>query len=168
ADSTQAPEQTSAALSRDDTVSVRDALITPRRDSEPEPAIGSSEPQIPAGPSRLKIRFREESWVEIFDADGIRREFRLARPGSSISVGGTPPFNVLLGYAEGATVVFDGEVHDIRPHIRGDTARFQIGPEGSKRIRAPRPREEPTTSTAEASDAAAASNPAENEVTGSN
>ncbi len=117
------------------TVTVREALIT-AMETPPPP------------PGRLVIRFSDESWVEVFDADGIRREFRLATPGSRTSVSGTPPFNVLLGFAEGALVTFDGRDYDITRFIRGDTARFLIGPDGLAKARPPKPPPEPDQSSA--------------------
>jgi cytoskeleton protein RodZ len=116
------------------TVTVREALITAM--------------ETPPPPGRLVIRFSDESWVEIFDADGIRREFRLATPGSRTSVSGTPPFNVLLGFAEGALVTFDGRDYDITRFIRGDTARFLIGPDGLAKARPRQPPPEPPQSSA--------------------
>lgn len=113
-----------------DTVTVREALIT-----------ASEGP--PSSPGRLVIRFSEKSWVEVFDADGVRREFRLATEGSRTNVSGTPPFNVLLGYAEGASVTFDGKYYDISPFIRGNTARFLIGPDGLAKARPPEHRSPP-------------------------
>ena len=117
------------------TVTVREALITNLE-------------RPPGPPGRLVIRFSDESWVEIFDADGVRREFRLATPGSRTSVSGTPPFNVLLGYAAGASVTFDGQDHDISRYIRGDTARFLIGPDGLAKARPPERPPEPSESSA--------------------
>ncbi len=124
-------------LARNRTVTVREALITNMQTP-------------PAPPGRLVIRFSDESWVEIFDADGIRREFRLATAGSRTSVNGTPPFNVLLGYAEGASVTFDGRDYDISRYIRGDTARFLIGPDGLAKARPPERPPKPSDSAAEA------------------
>ncbi|HSS62950.1 MAG TPA: DUF4115 domain-containing protein, partial [Gammaproteobacteria bacterium] len=118
------------------TVTVREALITNRETA-------------PASAGRLVIRFSDESWVEIFDADGVRREFRLASAGSRTSVRGTPPFNVLLGYAEGASVTFDGQDYDISRYIRGDTARFLIGPDGLAKARPPERPSEAAESSAE-------------------
>jgi cytoskeleton protein RodZ len=119
------------------TVTVREALI-------------NNVQSPPALPGRLVIRFSDQSWVEIFDADGVRREFRLATPGSSTSVGGTPPFNVLLGYAAAASVSFDGQDYDISRYIRGDTARFLIGPDGLARARPPERPSNPPESSAQA------------------
>ncbi len=126
-----------AATDPGGTVTVREALFAPG-ETPPSP------------PGRLVIRFSDESWVEIFDADGIRREFKLATPGSRTRVSGRPPFNVLLGYAEGALVTFDGRDYDVSRYIRGDTARFLIGPDGLAKARPPKRREEePADNTAQ-------------------
>lgn len=132
------------------TVPVREALVTARE----TPATRSlNDPQSVSEPTpagRLVILYSDDSWVEIFDADGIRREFRLASAGSRTSVRGKPPFNVLLGYAAGASVTFDGEDHDISRYIRGDTARFLIGPDGLAKARPPEPRPAPSDAPADA------------------
>lgn len=112
---------------------------------EPEPAPGTS--------SRLNLHFEQESWVEVYDADGIRHVFELATAGDDIDARGEAPFNVLLGYAEGATVTFEGRQYDIGRYIRGNTARFLIGPNGLAKAppppeRTPAP-EEPQTAESE-------------------
>lgn len=132
--------ETPARPAGNNTVPVRDTVVAALEGPSAPSSSELEAAQEPASPRRLTIRFSEESWVEIFDADGIRHEYRLAEAGSSASVRGTPPFNVLLGYAPGATVTFDGENQDISRFIRGDTARFLIGPDGLAKARPPEPR----------------------------
>ncbi|MDH3316748.1 MAG: DUF4115 domain-containing protein [Gammaproteobacteria bacterium] len=181
ADSVLAPGDTDGgtpmAPSTVRTVPLRDALVS-AREAPAVPTSGQPQSTTSLSPTgRLTIRFQEESWVEIFDAEGIQREFRLATPGSTTSVSGTPPFNVLLGYAAGATVNFDGEGYDISRYIRGNTARFLIGRDGLARARPPQPPPEPTEANSAAADAeptpspleaAAPTNPAQTNDAGAN
>lgn len=170
--STAAPEGTRsgtpAPLPTVRTVPLREALIS-SREASGLPDSGAPQSASAPPPARLTIRFQEESWVEIFDADGIRREFRLATPGSTARVGGTPPFNVLLGYAAGAMVNFDGKSYDISRYIRGDTARFLIGPDGLARARPPKPQPEPSEANAAPSaDPSAQADPPQTNLPGNN
>jgi cytoskeleton protein RodZ len=94
-----------------------------------EPPADAAAPAGDAGTGRLRLRFPEDSWVEIYDAEGERLFFNLVKGGRSIEVEGTPPLRVLLGYARGVEVEYNGEPFDIRPHTREDVARFRVGAE---------------------------------------
>lgn len=75
----------------------------------------------------LSISFREDSWVEIYDAARRRLFFDLARSGTTRTVRGEPPLQVLLGNASTARVRVDGEVWPIPAAARrGKTARFTV------------------------------------------
>ena len=71
--------------------------------------------------------FTHESWVEIYDHDGARLFFGLVPPGRVLTIAGTPPFDVLLGYARDVRVTLDGAPFDHTPHIRHGVARFSLG-----------------------------------------
>lgn len=115
--------------------------------SRPAPSADPAAPETTRAPAepipsdvaggRLNLEFAEDSWVEVYDESGIRHVYRLARAGDTVNVYGTPPFKILLGYARAATVLFDGEAVDIDAYIRGNTARFAVGPEGLGRFPVP-------------------------------
>lgn len=75
----------------------------------------------------VSIEFKNDSWVEIYDAGNRRLFFDLARAGTTRSVSGEPPLQVLLGDSEDVRVRVDGEVWPIPAEARrGKTARFTV------------------------------------------
>ncbi len=80
----------------------------------------------------MVLKFIEDSWVEITDSSGQRLYFNLAKSGSELNVSGVAPFDVLLGYAIGVTIQYNGKPFDLIPYIRGKMARFTLGKAGDK------------------------------------
>ncbi len=101
-------------------------------ESRPEGAgaeVQQAEAATAARPSgdRLELRFSAESWVEIRDSTGRRLMYDLAKAGQARTLEGTPPFSILLGYAPGVEIEYNGEPYDFSRHVRGRVARFQLG-----------------------------------------
>lgn len=79
------------------------------------------------GQVELSIAFQEDSWVEIYDAARRRLFFDLARAGTTRTVRGEAPLQVLLGNGNTARVRVNGEVWPIPAAARrGKTARFTV------------------------------------------
>ncbi|CAN5262858.1 DUF4115 domain-containing protein [soil metagenome] len=73
----------------------------------------------------LTLDLASDSWVEITDAQGERLLFGLMDAGATRSVTGAPPFDVVIGSAEGVRVEVDGRPYEIPARsIRGGIARF--------------------------------------------
>lgn len=89
----------------------------------PEEAPVSIEPVL----SRLTFEFKEDSWVEVNDAQGKRLYVNMARAGQKKLIEGEAPFKVLLGNAPGVRVEFNGELYDQTKHNRKGVARFTLG-----------------------------------------
>lgn len=81
----------------------------------------------PAGPDRILIRLSADSWIEIFDAGGEKVYLSLARSGDVLSLSGTAPFSVLLGFAQGVSLELNGKPFDPAPYSRSGIARFTLG-----------------------------------------
>ena len=104
----------------------------PSQRSPGAPDTSAPPPATPGAQSDLVFDFTHESWVEIYDHDGARLFFGLVPPGRVLTIAGTPPFDVLLGYARDVRVTLDGAPFDHTPHIRHGVARFSLGaPPGS-------------------------------------
>jgi cytoskeleton protein RodZ len=107
-------------------------------DAAPGALAASAVPGTPAAETRaageehLVMRFRTESWVEVYDRDDQRLFFNLARPDGVVDVIGRGPLRVLLGQAEGVEVLRNGRPLDISSYISGNIARFQIGAAGAE------------------------------------
>ncbi len=96
------------------------ATATPAA-SEPAPLL---EPMAPA--PLLKLRFSGASWAEVKDAEGKTLHSRRNEAGDEFVIEGTPPFYVVLGDANKATVEVRGESIDLAQHTRQNVARFTV------------------------------------------
>jgi cytoskeleton protein RodZ len=78
-------------------------------------------------PTSLTLRFTEECWVEVSDAQR-RLLYGLEKPGAEVQLEGVPPFRIFLGHAAGVTMELNGSPFEVpRGATRaGKTARFGI------------------------------------------
>lgn len=105
------------------------------------PAAAPSEPAVPKATAKasqapavvtkpgadLVLHYNEDSWTEIYDADGKRLQYGMVNKGEKLDVEGKQPFSVLLGNAPGVVVEFRGKKFDHTRFIRNDVAQFVIG-----------------------------------------
>ena len=95
----------------------------------PSGAQGEKAPQASAtsGPDRISFHVDSDSWLEVTDRSGDRIYMDFIRGGESLTLNGQAPFSVLLGYAIGATLEFNGQPFDPAPYTRAGVARFSLG-----------------------------------------
>jgi cytoskeleton protein RodZ len=86
----------------------------------------SSTTNEPFEPDTLDIYISSDSWIEIFDVNEQKIYFDLARTGDQLSLNGTAPFDVILGFAQGVTIELNGQPFDQSPYTRGGVARFKL------------------------------------------
>lgn len=86
---------------------------------------GFSAPAAP-GMHVLEASFREDSWIEIFDADGRVIEQSLVRAGQSRRYESTGAVSVKIGNVGGVDVRADGNPIDLAPHARANVARLRL------------------------------------------
>lgn len=79
------------------------------------------------GPDTLHFKLSADSWIEVYDAGHKKVYVDLARAGDTIILHGTAPFSVLLGFAQGVSVEFNGKPFDPAPFSRSGVARFTLG-----------------------------------------
>ncbi len=80
-----------------------------------------------SGDRGLRLSIEEESWIEVYDADGKRLYLGLAEAGETIRVNGKPPLEVLLGYAPGVNVSYNGKPIDTLEQSQAGVAQFRVG-----------------------------------------
>ena len=105
------------------------AIPAPAPASPAVPAAGPGEAGAPASsaPSGvLKLEFGAEAWVEIKDASGRMLHRQLNPAGSSVSVRGQPPFDLVIGNAAQARMTYNGRPIDLTPFIGTTVARFTL------------------------------------------
>ena len=83
--------------------------------------------QTDANSDGLRLDLTEESWIEVYAADGERLYIGLGKPGDTIEVDGQAPLRVLLGYAPGVEVSYDGETINTVESTSAGVAEFTVG-----------------------------------------
>jgi len=79
----------------------------------------------------ISLSYTEDSWIDVRDATGKPLIRRMGKAGSSNTVSGVPPFEVLLGYSPGVSIEYNGVPYDISRFQVRPVARFVM--DGSKK-----------------------------------
>ncbi len=79
------------------------------------------------GDDLLRMEFSEDCWVEVMSATGSLLYGDLNRSGRILVLVGEAPFRVLLGYAPGVRMSFNGEAVVLTPHTRNAVADLVLG-----------------------------------------
>lgn len=79
------------------------------------------------GIRNLFIRVVQQSWVEVFDAEGGMLVADLKSSGTELEVNGLAPFTVILGYAPGIEIMYAGEPVTVATIASDNTATLKIG-----------------------------------------
>lgn len=77
--------------------------------------------------SLLSFVFEEDCWVEVKDSNNQVVFADLKRANETLSVHGKAPFNVLLGYAPGVRLSYNGEPVAINANPKNNAARMVVG-----------------------------------------
>ncbi|MEE8320414.1 MAG: RodZ domain-containing protein [Gammaproteobacteria bacterium] len=80
-----------------------------------------------SGPDNIMMQLSADCWIEVSDTSDKIIYMDLARTGQDLLINGTAPFTVVLGYAPGVKVTFNGESFDTEPLSIGGVARFTLG-----------------------------------------
>lgn len=98
----------------------------PTATDAPQTVPDAHAPTAQAAPvAELVFTFKEDSWVEVSDrAEQVYAD--LGKAGQSVSVSGTPPFTIKIGYAAGVELRYLGEVIALAPHTQGSVANLVV------------------------------------------
>lgn len=104
---------------------------TPPPDAAAPAAQGAE--NLPAGSAGpLALAFTEQSWVEVYDSHDARVSFGMGEPLTARSLGGAPPWRIVLGNVEGVSVRLDGREIEVPGNVRrGRTAHFRLAADGT-------------------------------------
>jgi len=75
----------------------------------------------------LTVATSDEAWVEIYDADGERLYFGMARSDRTIELSEQEYYRLTLGNSESITLTYDGDVVDLAPHSAQGVAQLELG-----------------------------------------
>lgn len=103
-----------------------EVLTPPVEESTPEGETTETKP-VSKNAKELRLKYNADSWTEVKDANGVRLIFRLVEKNSVITLRGEPPLWVLLGYANGVEVFYQGKRFDHKDFIQNDVAIFSVG-----------------------------------------
>ncbi|MGY6554644.1 MAG: helix-turn-helix domain-containing protein [Wenzhouxiangella sp.] len=98
---------------------------------EPDPA-GEGEAVVDTR-STLVIELLDDSWLEVYAADGRRLEFDLVRAGAERRFLDDGPFRVLAGRGSAIRLQLDGETIEFSGQERADVVTLEIGADGAVR-----------------------------------
>ncbi|HEX7031186.1 MAG TPA: RodZ domain-containing protein [Gammaproteobacteria bacterium] len=119
------PEGETAANPR-----MEDAMQQPAEDTvqqAPPAAAPVTTPPAQTARAGLVLEFAEESWVEIYDAEGRPILYDLLGPGVRREINASGELRLFLGNAEGVEVYVNGEPFNVERFVRSDsTARFTV------------------------------------------
>lgn len=92
------------------------------------PLPAAARPESPVWEEdRLAFTFTDDCWVEVRGADGRNLFSDLGRGGSRLVLVGEGPFHILLGYAPGVELAYNGEPLPLAPHTRNNVATLVLG-----------------------------------------
>ncbi|MEM6819378.1 MAG: RodZ domain-containing protein [Pseudomonadota bacterium] len=81
----------------------------------------------PIATGTVELRFTESCWYEVRDANGTRVAYGTAEPGLVRQIDAERPLRLILGVADAASIVVDGQALEITDSMRrGRTARVNI------------------------------------------
>jgi len=138
--------------------------------AEPPAAAAPPPPREPrtitsetTGPDTIRMQLSADSWIEVTDAYDQRVFFSLGRAGDTLILHGTAPFSVLLGFARGVKMEFNGKPFDLASHSRSGVAHFTLGEPSAEGPPQTPAAEEPSPAAEEPSPAAEEPSPATEE-----
>jgi cytoskeleton protein RodZ len=106
------------------------ATTTPAAAAPASPAPAATAAPA-AGSDSLNIRFTANCWMQVSDGSGKILFSGLKKGGETLDYASIkPPVNIRLGYARGAQITYNGQVVDLAPFTKGETARIKLGQAG--------------------------------------
>jgi cytoskeleton protein RodZ len=105
------------------------ALLDIAPSTTPPAGPGSVPPQATDKPKQdtVVLRFEDDSWAEITDAEDKRLLYGTISKGSTKTVQGKSPFKVVLGRSNAVKIEYNGQPFDYRFSEKRGTARFELG-----------------------------------------
>jgi cytoskeleton protein RodZ len=96
---------------------------------EPAPAStapAAAPPATAAADPLLVVTFKGSSWVQVKDRNGNTLLAQTGQPGTTQSVSGALPLDVVIGNAPNVTATFRGQAVDLTSSTRGSVARISL------------------------------------------
>lgn len=89
------------------------------------PPVAPATPQVAAN-NEMNFEFGEDAWVDVRDGTGQILHRHMNGKGTTLALGGQPPFTLVLGNAASIRMTYKGRPVDLAPYIDGNVARFSL------------------------------------------
>ena len=76
--------------------------------------------------ANLEFVIRADSWVEVYDGQKRALHEAVGKAGETLSMSGTPPFTIDIGYAAGVELRYNGDLVALAPHTQGSVAQLVL------------------------------------------
>ena len=120
----ETPSTQSSANRQQADPSATSAPVTPSRDPTGKTI---NRRLTSAGNNVIRVEVEEDCWIAIKNVDDKELFSTLAREGQTLNLTGQGPFQVLLGYAPGASLYLDDRQILLDPYTRNNVAKLVIG-----------------------------------------
>lgn len=95
--------------------------------AQDQPSKGQSG-NATGGAGVLHLSFNHKCWVSVHDATGKALMNGMAKAGTSRDLKGTPPYRIVLGYAPGVQMTYNGKPVNLKAHTNGNAiAHVTVG-----------------------------------------
>lgn len=82
--------------------------------------------QAPALSSKISLIFSQSTWVSITDHSGKELLGKSSPSGTQNTIEGTPPFNIVIGNANGVQLTYNDKPVDLVPYTKSNVARLTL------------------------------------------
>jgi cytoskeleton protein RodZ len=80
----------------------------------------------PGAVAQMRFVFDKESWLEVRDRDNRLIFSQRLAAGSEQLLAGAAPLSLVIGYAPGVRLFWQGKPVDLVPHTKGEVARLVL------------------------------------------
>ena len=102
------------------------AAVAPVAPAVVAPVVEPTAPVVSVDVPVLKLKAKQDSWVQVKEAAGNVVFEKTIKAGSEQDVIATPPLKVVVGNAGGLELLLRGEPFDLKKVTKGSTARFEV------------------------------------------
>jgi cytoskeleton protein RodZ len=99
-------------------------------DDNPVTSVATAQPQqsaeLASGNSSLRMRFKDDCWIDVVDAEGSRVAFGTKKAGYQLQLQGIAPFTVTLGNPTVVEIDLNDQAVDLSAFNTGRVAKFSV------------------------------------------
>lgn len=86
--------------------------------SDDDPVVDAPRRVSATGDDLVRFEFAQDCWFEVNTLEGEQLYANLGRGGEAIELIGAGPFRLVIGFAPGVELSYNGQAVDVTPHIR--------------------------------------------------